>query len=432
MSTQRTLREIKRKIESGSAVIMTATELCDIIRSGESISMEDVDVVTSATRALMSGTMAILSFRVADKKEFMRATEVYLDGVPAIPGPAPNENLGWIDCVVMGTAKNTRDGNYGGGHLFRDLVEGKEIEVRVVTMEGREIIAATSLAKMPFAMMMLTRGVCALMVYTNPSHKPLRTIFSVRDFGGNLTEATFSGCGELSPIRRDPEFHTFGVGTRILLNGADGYIMGRGTLSSNNRRNFSGFADMHHMEPEFLGGFKTSASPEVISTWAVPIPILNEDVFRTACVTDENIEIPIVDVHGRNPLGKARYSDVWIRDGIFVKYDKKRCKELRDACRDDSGNFICPPQESCPMDAFALDMDIDYTKCYYCGTCAAYCLQKICYSKMGKISVGEKEVPVVLRHSDRIRAEKLAKKLKEKIQSGEFTLSEPVGPITFD
>jgi ferredoxin len=84
------------------------------------------------------------------------------------------------------------------------------------------------------------------------------------------------------------------------------------------------------------------------------------------------------------------------------------------------------------MDAFTLDKDIDYRKCYYCGTCVAYCIQKICYSKMGNVSVEGKEVPIVLRHSDRIRAEKLAKILKEKIQSGEFSLSEPVGPITFD
>lgn len=429
---KRTISEIKKKLESGAGVVMTASELCDLMRAGESVSMDDVDVVTSATRALMSGTMAIFSFCVADKKEFIRANEVYLDGVPAMPGPAPNENIGWIDCVVFGTAKNTQDERYGGGHLFRNLVEGKEIEVKVKSIEGKEIITNTTLNKMPYAMMLLTRGVCALMVYTNPSPTTLKTIFSVKDFGGNYSEATFSGCGEISPIKKDPKFHTFGIGTKILLNGSIGYILGKGTLSSDTRRNFSGIADMHNMDADYMGGFKTSASPEVISTWAVPIPIVNEEVLNTACTTDDLIELPIVDVYGRDPLGMTNFSEVWHQNEIFVKYDKNKCKELRSACKDGSGNFHCPPQKLCPMDAFTLDKEINYKKCYYCGTCVAFCLRGICHSKLGEVALGEKNIPIVLRHSDRIRAEKLAKDLKSQLLSGEFTLSEPLDSIKYD
>jgi putative methanogenesis marker 16 metalloprotein len=428
---KRPLGEIKKKLEDGSAVVMTASELCDIVRSGDKVSMDDVDVVTSATRALMSGTMAILSFKVTGKREYMRAVEAYIDDVPAIPGPAPNENLGWLDCVVMGTAKNTVDGDYGGGHLFRNLVEGKEVEVRVKTIEGKEVISHTSLKDMPFARLVHSRGVCALTVFTNPSPKPMKTIFSVNEFGGNFSEATFCGCGELTPIKKDPNFHTFGIGTKVLLNGAEGYIMGKGTLSSPKRFNFSGFADMHDMDPEYMGGFKTSASPEVISSWAIPIPIVNEEVFKTACTTDDQIEIPIVDVFGRDHLDTTDFSKVWLRDGIAVKYDRMKCKELRIGCKDAEGKFICPPQKLCPMDAFTLDKNIDYKKCYYCGTCVAFCLQGICHSKMGQVTLEDKNIPIVLRHSDRIRAEKLAKKLKSLIFSGEFTLSEPVGHITY-
>jgi uncharacterized protein (DUF39 family) len=133
--------------------------------------MNDVDVVTSATRALMSGTMAIFSFRVAEKKQFMRAAEVYLDDVPVTPGPAPNENIGWIDCIVTGTAKKITDDRYGGGHLFRDIVSGKDIEVKVKSIEGKVIKTTTNINDMPFATMYMTRGVCALMVYTNPGKK---------------------------------------------------------------------------------------------------------------------------------------------------------------------------------------------------------------------------------------------------------------------
>jgi putative methanogenesis marker 16 metalloprotein len=284
---------------------------------------------------------------------------------------------------------------------------------------------------MPYANMLVTRGVCALMVYTNPSSEPRKSIFSVNDFGPNLTEATFSGCGELSPIRKDPKFHTFGIGTKILLNDSVGYILGKGTLSSENRRNFSGIADMHKMDPEYMGGFKTSASPEVISTWAVPIPIINEEVFKTACTIDADIEIPIVDVYGRDHLGKTNFGEVWHREGIFVKYNKTKCKELRTGCKDRFGNFTCPPENLCPMDAFELEHDINYKKCFYCGTCVAFCLQGICESKMGSVKLDTRDIPVVLRHSDRIRAEKLTKRLKKLLLSGDFTLSEPVGAIEY-
>ncbi|MHC1579801.1 MAG: homocysteine biosynthesis protein, partial [Candidatus Alkanophagales archaeon] len=98
---------------------MTARELCDAVRGGEDVRFEDVDIVTAATCGVMSGTFAILSFRVAEPNTFERASRVFLNGVPAFVGPCPNERLGIVDVMVYGTAH--RDRKYGGGHLFRDL-----------------------------------------------------------------------------------------------------------------------------------------------------------------------------------------------------------------------------------------------------------------------------------------------------------------------
>jgi hypothetical protein len=50
---------------------------------------------------------------------------------------------------------------------------------------------------------------------------------------------------------------------------------------------------------------------------------------------------------------------------------------------------------------------------------------------MGEVAVEDKKIPIVLRHSDRIRAERTAKDLKKRILEGEFILSEPVGDIEF-
>jgi len=41
--------------------------------------------------------------------------------------------------------------------------------------------------------------------------------------------ATYSGSGTLSPIYNDPDYETIGVGTRIFLCGAQGYVIGNGT-----------------------------------------------------------------------------------------------------------------------------------------------------------------------------------------------------------
>lgn len=61
---QRTVEEICSRISRKEAVVMTAYEICQFVREGKDLKMEDVDVVTTATRAIMSGTYAVMSFPV--------------------------------------------------------------------------------------------------------------------------------------------------------------------------------------------------------------------------------------------------------------------------------------------------------------------------------------------------------------------------------
>ena len=100
------------------------------------IGLKDVDVVTTATRAIMSGTYAVLSFPLAAPGSFIRASSARINGVPAYPGPCPNERLGIIDLMVYGTAHSIRQPDYGGGHLLRELVEGKDVLVEVLAENG--------------------------------------------------------------------------------------------------------------------------------------------------------------------------------------------------------------------------------------------------------------------------------------------------------
>jgi putative methanogenesis marker 16 metalloprotein len=420
MASNKSIEEINKKIETGKVKVMTAQELCDAVRNDEKISVNDVDVVTTATRGLMSGTLAILSFKVAEKNVFMRASRITLNDVPATPGPAPDEYLGFVDCIIHGTAK--RSEKYGGGHLFRDLVERKHIDVRVESVDGKEIETKLTLDDIPYAMLFSTRAVCNYMIFVNPSDKPFNTIFAVKPLGRNFTEATFCGCGEINPLRKDPHMRTIGIGTKILMNASVGYVIGRGTLSSPGRPNLAGIADMHFMNPEYMGGFITSAGPEVINSWAVPIPILDEKILDTAKTLDTQLDIPIVDVHGRIHLANAKFADVWKGKSFRVGYKREICDLSKHDC-------ACIVEDSCPTCAFTLENGINEKLCFNCGVCVIHCPGKAFSTDLGSISYQHKNIPIVLRQSDRVKALKLAKLLKTKIEKGDFFIAEPIDKI---
>lgn len=72
--------------------------------------LDEVDVITCATRAVMSGTMLVLSFRAAERNEFVKAREMWVGGIPAHVGPCPNERLGYIDCTLHATGHGPQGG----------------------------------------------------------------------------------------------------------------------------------------------------------------------------------------------------------------------------------------------------------------------------------------------------------------------------------
>ena len=99
----KTVEDIQDKLDSGDAVVWTADELKSKLRNGEKITAEDVDVVTCGTSGVMSGTTALFHIPVAEPGSFNKAKEVYLNGIPAYPGPCPNELLGTVDVILYGT-----------------------------------------------------------------------------------------------------------------------------------------------------------------------------------------------------------------------------------------------------------------------------------------------------------------------------------------
>ncbi|MEL5891433.1 MAG: methanogenesis marker 16 metalloprotein [Methanothrix soehngenii] len=422
--------EILERIERSEAVVLTAEEVSRLVEDEDRSSLEEVDVVTTATRAVMSGTYAILSFPVAEPGSFQRARNVWLNGISAQVGPCPNEKLGVLDMVIFGTAHSRDRPDYGGGHLFRDLVEGKTIQVEVQTDEGGLLQAEVGLEDMPHARMFGSRHAFKnYSAFVNPGSRSVRTIFHARGFEPHCQGATFSGCGQINPLKCDPLLETIGIGTRILLNGAEGYVLGTGTRSSRDKPNLSGFADMHHMTAEYMGGFVTGLGPECICSLAVPIPVTSPTILEEIARRDREIALPVNDINTRTVIGQANYGDVWEDVDLEVEFDPQRCR----------GCKKCLVERACPMRAVRYDQEArvairDGSLCFHCGLCVTECPNGAFRCRLGalrmKTSSGSvRSVPVVLRQSDRLRAVKLSGELKRRILEGSFRMAPPIERI---
>lgn len=415
--TNRSIDQINQKIENGDANIYTAEEFKKLIKKGDTPSFDEVDVVTTGTCGVMSGTAAILNFIVSGPGEFIRAKEVYLNGVPAHAGPCPNEWLGAIDVILHGTTHSIQDHNYGGGFLLKELLEGKDIDVRVESVEGKTIENTITIDDVGRGQIVGTR--MAFKNYTafvNSYNEPINSIFSAIPLDGNLSGLTFSGCGELNPLQNDITHNVIKTGTKFLLNGAEGYILGDGTRSSPEKPNLMLTADYKQMDPFYIGGYKTGQGGEVYDTVAIPIPVLNEEIYNNLLITDDQVKLPLAEIKGRHlPLGEINYEDVWGNYDLRPLYDRSRCSNCNS----------CTIEEICPTNAFS-NKRIDPIQCFGCGLCANFCAHDAFNMNTGDIDLeikGKKvNVPIICRQSDRLRGNKLSNNLKKLIENQEFTL----------
>ncbi len=424
MVKKRGLSEIRKKVENGSAVILTVQELIDKISEGKKIKFEDVDIVTTATKGLMSGIMGIFSFRLSPPKTLRKFTEVDINGIPTFPGPCPNEYLGIVDLIIYGTTQSQTIDNYCGGSLFREIVEGKSVKVEAKSAEGDTIEKEMKLEDMQFAKLAGTRQ--AIKNYNamiNCESYKIDTIFSCLPFSPNKTEITFSGCGAINPFQNDPEFESFGVGSPVLVNGTIGHLMGPGTRNYIEKPNMMTIAPFEGMKPEYMGAFKTSYGLEPICSLAIPIPILNERILNNIVKSDRLVKLTILSLVGREKVGEITYGDVW--DSNFImKFKPEACKDCKE----------CKAIDKCPTNAFIIKDEmisaIDRSRCFNCGNCTHLCPEAF-ELDLKKVNFEGNEVPIVLRQSDRHGAIKLAEQLKSMILKGDFPLKKPISRLDF-
>ena len=404
--------------------MLTVQELINQIREDEIIKFEDVDVVTTATKALMSGIMGIFSFRLTPPRTLRKFIEITMNGISSFPGPCPNEYLGIVDLIVYGTAQSKTIENYCGGSLFRDIVDGKSVEIIAKSFEGDTVKKDLVLEDMQFAKLMGTRqSIKNYNAMINCEAYSVNTIFSCLPFEPDKSEITFSGCGALNPFQNDPEFESFGVGSPVLVNGNIGYLIGPGTRNNIAKPNMMTISPLSGMKPEFMGAFKTSYGLEPICSLALPIPILNENVFNNLVKSDKDVKLTILSLVGREKVGEITYGDVW--DNNFqMKFNAEVCRRCEK----------CDVIDKCPTNAFIIKdgivSGIDRSRCFNCGNCAHLCPEAF-ELDLKQIKFEGREIPVVLRQSDRHGAIQLAEQLKSMILSGEFPLKKSISRLKF-
>ncbi len=308
----KTVEEINEKIRNGDVVVVTAKEMKEIVSQiGPEKAAKDVDVVTTGTFGAMCSTGAIFNFGHADPP--IKFKKVWLNDVEAYAG------LAAVDAFLGVTKPSETKELYGGAHVIEELVSGKEVELRAIGFgtdcyPRKEIETTVSLEDINQAVMVNPRN--AYQRYraaTNSSDKVLRTYMgTLLPHYGNVT---YAGTGELSPMNNDPDFRTLGVGTRIFLCGAKGYIIGEGTQHAPPFGTLMVKGNLKEMKPEYIKAcYFPGYAPSIFLGIGIPIPILDADLARATAIRDSEIKTTIIDFgvarRGRPVVREVSYAEL--------------------------------------------------------------------------------------------------------------------------
>ncbi|MCE5334925.1 MAG: homocysteine biosynthesis protein [Desulfobacteraceae bacterium] len=379
-AVEKTYQEINEKIKKGQAVVVTAEEMVGIVRKkGPAHAAKQVDVVTTGTFSPMCSSGAFINFGHTNPP--IRASKISLNGVPAYGGLAAVDlYIGATEPAADDPLNKVHPGTfeYGGGHVLHDLVSGKEVRLQA---EGygtdcypkRYAEMNVKLKDLPYAVLCNPRNAyqnynCAV----NLSKKLIYTYMGT--LKPNMGNANYCTAGQLSPLFNDPYYLTIGLGTRIFLAGAQGYVVWHGSqhkpeaprLENGTTRTPAGtlmlLGDLKEMQPRWLAGVSMLGYGCSLAVGVgIPIPILNEEMAMFTGVSDADIVAPVKDYSFSQPdvLCEATYAD--LRSGSIKINGKEvptvplssyvRAKEIAEILKSwiEKGEFLLgEPQKMLP------------------------------------------------------------------------------------
>ncbi|TIH14632.1 hypothetical protein D0S45_12530 [Marinifilum sp. JC120] len=380
----KTISEINERIKKGKAVVVNAEEMVEIVRSkGKVEAAKEIDVVTTGTFSPMCSSG--MFFNIGQVPPLIKTSEVWLNNVPCYAGVAAVDSfIGVTEPSEDDPLNKVHPGRfaYGGGHVIEDLIAGKTVRLKAKSYgtdcyPRREIEKDVSLKDLNNLTMLNPRN--CYQNYNAAVNMTSRTVYTyMGPLKPNQRNVNFATAGQLSPLFNDPYLRTIGMGTRIFLAGAKGYVIGAGTQHVKSpQRNERGIPltpsgtlmlksdnvtemDSRYFRGLSFPGYGCTASVGV----GIPIPILNEEMAWFTGVSDADIQMPVKDYGYDYPNGV--------------------------------GNIL-----------------------------AHVTLEEL---KSGSINLNGKDIPTVPLTSHSISLE-IADKLKSWIEKGDFLLTEPVEEI---
>ncbi len=233
----RTLTEINDKIHRQCAVVWTVEELkARVAEVGVTQTAKEVDVVTTGTFEPMESSGAIINIGHTDPP--IKIRKCWLDGVPAYAG------FGAVDLYLGATQQVDYTGlvdspdpeeskERGGGHVIEDLIAGKSVHLRAIGQatdcypRGSFDTTITRETINQFFLFNPRNLYQNFIVGVNGGDRPLYTYLG--PLQPRLSNAVYSNPGAISPLLNDPDLKVIGIGTQIFLGGGIGYIAWEGT-----------------------------------------------------------------------------------------------------------------------------------------------------------------------------------------------------------
>ncbi len=323
MKTKKSYEEINEKILKGEAVVLTAEEVSSMSKnhSPEDIARK-VDIVTTATFGPMCSSGMFMNFGHSSPP--IRMEHVTLNNVPVHSGIAA------VDVYVGATEVNPYNEKYGGAHVIESLIAGEDVKLRA-SAKGTDCYPETEIETM------INKSGVNEMIMFNPRNAYQNYPCAVNTSGRiihtymgsllpNMGNANFSTSGELSPLLNDPDLRTIGIGTRLFLCGAQGYVSWYGTqfrtsgprnefdIPETNAATLAVIGNAKEMSTEYLkAAYFEKYGVSIFIGIGIPIPVLDEDMARRVAVRNDQISTMVCDYSKPDHpvIGKVRYNELF-------------------------------------------------------------------------------------------------------------------------
>ena len=384
----RTIAEINKKINRGKAVVWTVAEVkAKVDKLGIDKIAEQVDVVTTGTFEPMESTGAIINLGHTDPP--IKIRQCWLDGIIAYAAfGAVDLYLGataTADYNLQETDPNLREGisgEKGGGHVIEDLIAGRPVQLKAIGQKTdcypRAIWENT-----------ITKDNINQFYLFNPRNLYQNFIVGVN--GGDRTlytylgalqprlgNAVYSNPGAISPLLNDPDLTSVGIGSKIFLGGGIGYIAWEGT---------------QHFPLQKRLPNRTPIGPAATVALVGDAKQMNADWVRGCYFKNYGPSIML---------------------GVGVALPVTSAKVIQN-CSVVDRDIVAP----------VIDFSIPRRVRPTFGLVSYEQLQR------GHVTIDGRAVRVAPLAS-KYRSLKVAQELKEWIEAGEFTLTEPVAPLPSD